>query len=75
MKGAIITLLLSTVAIALPQGPALGSASTTPTTTTSPRVIGQLPKDGLKGVPFQDFGELASQLGFDPAKATPDPSG
>jgi hypothetical protein len=82
MKDVFVTLCLSTIAIALPQTfPELSSAApiapkpsiTNPPVT--PKVPGKLPKDGLNGLPFPDFGELASQLGFDPAKATPDPSG
>jgi hypothetical protein len=83
MKDIIVFFALVTVAFALPQAPPLvvsatESASksyTTDPTPTSPKTIGQLPKDGLNGVPGPDFGVLASQLGFDPAKATPDPSG
>jgi hypothetical protein len=79
---------LSTAALALPQiqsglstsAPNVYNLNTTnPTVTsptaTSPTTIGQLPKGGLNGLPYPDFGALASQLGFDPAKATPDPSG
>jgi len=84
MKVIIVTLVLSAVAFALPQAPpALSSSgpvapkpSITNPTATIPKVPGQLPKDGLKGLPFPDnFGQFASQLGFDPAKATPNPSG
>jgi hypothetical protein len=38
-------------------------------------VLGELPKDGLKGLPYPNFDSLASQLGFDPAKATPSGKG
>ena len=69
MKTAIITFVLSAVVIALPQAP----AAQYPPTATSPKVPGQFPKGGIN--PFQSFGQLASQLGFDPAKATPDPKG
>jgi hypothetical protein len=73
MKSLVLALLLASIAHALPQTPPAGSpaAPNGPT----PNVIGQLPKDGLKGLPFPDFGGLAKLLGFDPAKATPDGTG
>jgi hypothetical protein len=78
MKHLIVGLILASVAFALPQ---LGSPVAKDPTATAPLVaqpqsIGQLPKDGLKVVPFpENFNGLASLLGFDLAKATPDPSG
>jgi hypothetical protein len=77
MKLGLLTLALSTVVFGLPQGPASPPLGNSPTTISpappSPRIIGELPKDGLKSLPYPDFGPLASLLGFDLAKATPDP--
>ena len=70
MKSIVLAILLAGIAHALPSPPPAG----TPPPPT-PKVIGELPKDGLKAMPYPNFDELASQLGFDPSKATPDGKG
>jgi len=81
MKHIISGLILVGLTCALPQGPIAASpAAKSPTATgpsaAAPIQIGLLPKDGLKGVPRPEtFDGLATLLGFDPAKATPDASG
>jgi len=64
MKSLVLAFLLASIAHALPQGPP-----------PTPKVIGELPKEGLQGLPYPDFNGLAKLLGFDPAKATPDGTG
>ena len=81
MMRIIVTLVLATVAIALPQAPKAAPPADKPTatnptpTTPRPLAVGQLPTDGIRGLPWPGFEQFGSQLGFDPAKATPDPSG
>jgi hypothetical protein len=81
MKSLIVTILVASIAYALPQVPPpspvvpiANNPTTAGPTAPSPKTIGQLPKDGIS-LPYPDFGQLASLLGFDPAKATPDASG
>jgi len=75
MKRILGTLVLASVAIALPQAPNAGKPTTTSPTATTPKIVGQLPPTGLKGLPWPGFGDFGVQLGFDPAKATPDGKG
>ena len=75
MKSLVLAFLLASIAHALPQAPPPGSAAAAGPTPSSPKVIGQLPKDGLKALPFPYFDQLASLLGFDPSKATADGNG
>jgi hypothetical protein len=66
-------LAFTALAMALPQPQAAGPPTATVTPPSS--TIGQLPKDGLKMLPFPGFEGLASVLGFDIAKATPEAGG
>jgi len=74
-----VGLVLASIALALPQKQPGSPVSNSPTATTPmgmPLSIGELPREGLNGVPFpENFDGLAKLLGFDPAKATPDSSG
>ena len=76
-------LILVSMATALPQVPPMVTPAVpsdykptgTSPTAASPKIIGQLPTDGIKGIPWPGFGDFGLQLGFDPSKATPDTSG
>jgi hypothetical protein len=74
-----VGLVLASIAFALPQKQPGSPVSLNPTATTPvgmPLAIGELPREGLKGVPFpENFDGLAKLLGFDPAKATLDAQG
>jgi hypothetical protein len=76
MKSIVLAILVAGIAHALPSPPPAGGsdpveASPHPT----PKEVGELPKEGLNGIPFPNFDGLAALLGFDPAKATPDGKG
>ena len=60
---------LASLALALPQDP----TGTAPMA-GSPESIGP-PPPVFAGFPFPDLSKLAHNMGFDPAKATPDPMG
>jgi hypothetical protein len=83
MKSLVVALLLTTIVHALPpRAPpgkpaniiAVDPPQTAPPHPT-PKEIGELPKDGLKGLPYPNFDDLANILGFDPAKAIPNGKG
>jgi hypothetical protein len=75
MKFITVVTLLATAVAALPQAPAgAPAASATTPTVTTPKALGPIPS-GIFPFSFADLGKLASSLGIDPAKATPDPSG
>jgi hypothetical protein len=77
MKSIVLAVVLASIAHALPAPPPPGGidpAEAGPPHPT-PQVLGELPKDGLKALPYPDFDGLASALGFDPAKATSDGKG
>jgi hypothetical protein len=62
--------ILFSIVFALPQVP---SDIAPPAPTPSPKIVGQLPVDGLNGLPWPGFQDLASALGFDPSKGTARP--
>jgi len=76
MKSIILAILLAGIAHALPSPPAAeGNEPAKAPPQPTPKVVGELPKEGLKTFPYPNFDGLASLLGFDPAKATPDGNG
>ena len=62
------------LALALPQSPKDIQPTATAPKATTPGILGIVPP-AIGGFPFPDFSKVAHDLGFDPAKATPDPMG
>jgi hypothetical protein len=70
MKSIVLAVFLAGIAHALPSPPPAGSNEP-----ATPKVLGELPKEGLKSMPYPNFDDLASLLGFDPSKAKSDGKG
>jgi hypothetical protein len=76
MKSIVLAVFFAGIAYALPSPPpAAGDEPAKALPHPTPKVLGELPKEGLKSMPYPNFDDLASLLGFDPSKAKSDGKG